>query len=115
MLQIGGRDVVYSKSFTIRANEEAVITAPELEGAILCFRAEQIADGVTPGLSDMRREVNGNTIKFIFPFIQESNLSSELTSIGVGRMPGASVRFVAQGGMSLMTIQVDVFWTPDRF
>lgn len=104
MVQIGGQDVVYSTSFTIAQNEEAVITTPELKDAVLRLRAEKWTGTNPPGLLDIKSKREGHTFTITFPFIDHDSLSFETSSIKVGRMPSASMRFTAQGGASLMTV-----------
>jgi len=115
MLEISGRAVIFSQSFTLRENEEAVINEPDLEGLIIRIRAGDVEAGKHAKPEDILSETTNDSIAISLPFIQENRLSFEKSSIGKGPLPQASLRLTAHGTHGLMTVHLDVFATPARF
>jgi len=106
MLKVGGKEVIFSTSFLMGPNDEAILAPPELHGASMRFRASGRAGN--PG--DFRNEIVGLEARISMPFMpQGGSFSVGLAQIATAADGRATARLAAQGLGGFMVVYLDVY------
>jgi hypothetical protein len=106
MLTVGGKEVIFSTSFLMAPNDEAVLAPPELHGASMRLHASARAGN--PG--DFRNDIVGMEARMAIPFMpQGGSFSVALPTMAAGAAGKATARLAAQGLGGCMVVYLDVY------
>ena len=106
MLKVNGKDVLFSTSFIIGANEEAVLSPAELHGTKLTIHAVEQAAEAAP--SALKIEGSTGNAKISVPFIQASAFSGSL-EMGMSGKDKVTGRLVCQGFNGAMLVHFAMY------
>ncbi|MFC4931892.1 hypothetical protein [Massilia sp. GCM10023247] len=106
MVKVNGKEVLYSTSFIIGPNEEAVLSPAELKGTSITIHAvEQAADAAQPALKIDGKPGNA---KITLPFLQGGAFSGSL-EMGMSGKDKVSGRVVGQGFNGAMLVHFAMY------
>lgn len=106
MVKVNGKEVLFSTSFIVGPNEEAVLTPAELRGTSITIHAvEQAADA---NASALKIDGSPGNAKITLPFVQSGAFSGAL-EMGMSGKDKVTGRIVAQGFNGAMIVHFAMY------
>jgi len=106
MVKINGKEVLFSTSFIIGSNEEAVLSPAELKGTSITIHAvEQAAEATQQAL---KLDGKPGNAKISLPFVQNGAFSGAL-EMGMSGKDKVTGRIVGQGFNGAMVVHFAMY------